>query len=184
MARKLTQREIRVLIIGAVAAVAIVALKFGLDGLDRWREVRTSLKSARTKLDEVVIDETKQAGLLSIVPVLEMPQLEEKQKFLFRDRLHEQLKKAGIKTEPLTILAGRKKAGLPYKILRIKCSGKCKFEQLLDFLAVLPENPYLVGIEELRLDCDATKPADKRKEVEIDLTVSTFVQLPKAERSK
>jgi len=184
MARKLTQRDRRVLLIGAVAAVAIVALKFGLDGLDRWRKVRTSLESARTKLDDVVIDETKQAGLRSIVPVLEMPELEEKQKFLFRDRLHEQLKKAGIKTEPLTILAGRKKAGLPYKILRIKCSGKCKFEQLLDFLAVLQENPYLVGIEELRLDCDATKPADKRKEVEIDLTVSAFVQLPKAERSK
>ena len=110
MAIKLTQRDRRVLLIGAVAAVAIVALHFGLDGLDRWREVQTSLKSARTKLDDVVIDETKQAGLRSIVPVLEMPELEEKQKFLFRDRLHEQLKKAGIKTEPLTILAGRKKA--------------------------------------------------------------------------
>ena len=183
MARKLTQRDRRVLLIGIVAAVAIVALHFGLDGLDRWREVQTSLKSARTKLDDVAIDETKQAGLRSIVPVLEMPELEEKQKFLFRDRLHEQLKKAGIKTEPLTILAGRKKAGLPYKILRIKCSGKCKFEQLLDFLAGLPENPYLVGIEELRLDCDATKPADKRKEVKIDLTVSAFVQSPKAGRS-
>lgn len=184
MAKKLTQRDRRVLLIGAVAAVAILALKFGLDGLDRWREVRTSLKSARAKLDEVVIDERKQAGLLSIVPVLEMPQLEEKQKFLFRDRLHEQLKKAGIKTEPLTILAARKKAGIPYKILRIKCTGKGRFEQLLDFLAALPENPYLVGIEELRFDCDATKRADQRKEVEIEMTVSTFVQLPKAERSK
>ena len=184
MARKLTQREVRTLIIGAVAAVAIVALTFGLDGLDRWKDVRTSLTSARAKLDEVVVDETKQAGLLSIVPVVEMPQLEEKQKFLFRERLHEQLKKAGIKTEPLTILGGRKKAGIPYKVLRIKCSGKCKFEQLLDFLAVLQENPYLVGIEELRVDCDATQPADKRKEVKIDLVVSTFVQLPKAEQSK
>jgi len=184
MARKLTQREVRILIFGAVAGVAIVALNFGLDGLDRWKKVRTSLASARAKLDDVVIDETKQAGLLSIVPVVETPQLEEKQKFLFRERLHEQLKKAGIKTEPLTILSGRKKAGIPYKVLRIKCSGKCKFEQLLDFLAAVQENPYLVGIEELRVDCDATKPADNRKEVEIDLTVSTFAQLPPALRPK
>jgi len=172
------------LIFGAIAAVAIVALKFGLDGLDRWHAVRTSLNAAREKLDDITIDETKQAGLLSIVPVAEMPALEEKQKFLFRDRLHEQLKKAGIKTEPLTILASRKKAGIPYKVLRVKCSGKCQFEQLLDFLAALPENPYLVGIEELRVDCDATQPPDKRKEVEIDLTVSTFAAVPKAPSGK
>lgn len=183
MARQLTQREKRILVIGLLSAVAILALNFGLDGLDRWRAARASLQSARDKLDDVVIDEAKQAGLLSIVPALEMPQLEEKQKFLFRDRLHEQLKKAGIKTEPLTILSSRRKAGIPYKIMRIKCAGKCKFEQLLDFLAALPENPYLVGIEELRVNCDATQPADKRKEIEIDLTVSTFVQLPKAQRA-
>jgi hypothetical protein len=184
MARGLTQREKRILIIGALSAVAILGLNFGLKGLDRWHEVRASLKSARKKLNEVAIDETKQAGLLSIVPVLEMPELEEQQKFLFRDRLHEQLKKAGIKTEPLTILTSRKKSTIPYKIMRIKCAGKCKFEQLLDFLAALPENPYLVGVEELRIDCDSKQPAEKRKEVEIELTVSTFVKLPKAERAK
>ncbi len=178
MARQLTQREIRMLIIGAIAAIGIVALKFGLDGLDRWEAVRRSLDSARAKMDDVVVDETKQAGLLSIVPVAEMPELEEKQKFLFRECLHEQLKKAGIKTEPLTILSSRKKSGVPYKVLRIQCSGKCQFTQLLDFLAALPENPYLVGVEELRIDCDASKPADQRQEVEIELTVSTFAKTP------
>jgi len=184
MARKLTQREIRILLIGAISAVAILAFNFGLDGLDHWRQVRASLKSARDKLKEVAVDETKQAGLLSIVPVAAMPQLEEKQKFLFRDRLHEQLKKAGIKPEPLAILAARRKSGLPYKVLRIKCRGKCQFNQLLDFLATLPENPYLVGIEELRIECDTKQPADKRKEVEIDLTVSAFVQPDRAEPVK
>lgn len=184
MARKLTEREIRILIIGFLSAIAIVALKFGLDGYDRWQKVRTSLRLHRDKLSEVVIDETKQAGLLSIVPVAETPQLEERQKFLFRDHLHEQLKKAGIKTEPLTILAARKKVGFPYKILRIKCRGKCKFEQLLDFLATLQENPYLVGIEELRLECDAKQPAEKRKNIEIDLTVSTLVQSPTVAQAK
>ena len=178
MARKLTEREIRILIIGLLSAVAIVALKFGLDGYDYWLEVRRSLQSHRTKLKDVVIDETKQAGLLSIVPVAETPQVEEKQKFLFRDRLHEQLKKAGIKTEPLTILAARKKLGLPYKVLRIRCRGKCKFDQMLNFLAAVQENEYLVGIEELRLECDAKQPAEKRKDVEIDLAVSTFVKSP------
>ena len=184
MARKLTQREKRILMIGALSAGVILVLHFGLDGLDHWRTVRASLKSARDKLKEVAVDETKQAGLLSIVPVAETPQLEEKQKFLFRDRLHEQLKKAKIKPEPLAILAARRKAGLPYKVLRIKCRGKCQFNQLLDFLATLPENPYLVGIEELRIECDTKQPADKRKDVVVDLTVSAFVQPTQAKPAK
>ncbi len=172
------------IVIGLISAVAIVALHFGLEGKDRWDKVRKSLQEHRKKLQEVAIDEQKLAGLLSIVPVAEAPVLEEEQKFLFRDRLHEQLKKAGIKTEPLTILAARKKSNFPYKILRIRCRGKCKFEQLLSFLATSRENPYLVGIEELRIECDTKKPPEQRKDVDIDLTVSTFVKLPELKPKK
>ena len=113
-----------------------------------------------------------------MVPVFETPQAEEKQKFLFRDKLHEQLKKAGINTEPLQFLPVRKPEGVSYKVLKIKCKGKCKFDQLLDFLANLKENPYLVGVEELQIQCDTKEPPEKRKdkEIEIDLTVSTFVK--------
>ena len=64
----------------------------------------------------------------------------------------------------------------PYRVLRIKCKGKCKFDQLLDFLAALKENPYLVGVEELRIECDSKQPPDKRQDIEVDLTVSTFVK--------
>ena len=51
-------------------------------------------------------------------------------------------------------------------------------DQLLDFLSNLNENPYLVGVEELRIQCDTKEPPEKRKdkEIEIDLTVSTFVK--------
>ncbi len=178
MARKLTQRETRTLIIGAISVVAILAFTYGTKGFDHWQKIRASLKSTRAKLKEVAVDQTKQAGLLSIVPVAELPKPEDQQKFLFRDKLYEQLKKAGIKTEPLTIVPSRRKVDLPYRVLLVKCKGKCKFEQLLDFLAALNENPYLVGIEELRFQCDMKQPPDKRKEVEIDLTVSTFVKSP------
>jgi hypothetical protein len=60
--------------------------------------------------------------------------------------------------------------------LKVKCKGKCKFDQLLDFLAGLKENPYLVGVEELRVTCDTKVPPEKRNQVEIDLTVSTFAK--------
>jgi succinate dehydrogenase flavin-adding protein (antitoxin of CptAB toxin-antitoxin module) len=43
---------------------------------------------------------------------------------------------------------------------------------VLDFLAQLNENPYLVGIEELKIKCDPKK----RGEVELDLTVSSFAK--------
>lgn len=175
MARKLNQREKRVILIGAVAAVGILLLTFGADWLAGWRQARATLARARNKIREVEGDRTRQAGLLALVPVLELPQPEESQKFLFRDKLHEQLKKAGIKTEPLQILPARKNRNLPYGVLKVKCRGKCQFHQLLEFLAAVQENPYLVGVEELRIQCDTKQPPDKRKEVEINLTVSTFV---------
>ena len=176
MARRLTPREIRVVQIGVIAVIAIPAFTFGTKWLDDWRQVRTSLAQSQDKLKGLEINEARQAGLLSIVPVLELPEEEEVQKLLFRDKLHEQLKKAGINTEPLQFLAVRKTRDVPHKVLKIQCKGKCKFDQFLSFLAGLRENPYLVGIEELRIECDTKQPPDKRQEVDIALTVSTFVK--------
>jgi hypothetical protein len=176
MARKLTSREKRMLQLGAVSAVAILVFTFGPKWLGGWSEARAALATARGRLGEVKADRARKAGLSAIVPVFETPQPEEKQMVLFRDRLHEQLKKAGVNTEPLQVIATRKIVGLPYKSLKIKCKGKCKFDQLLDFLAVLRENPYLVAVEELKVQCDMKGPPEKRKQVEIDLTVSTFVK--------
>ena len=84
MARRLNEREKRLIVIGAISVVAILTLTYGLDGLGHWKQVRASLRSARAQLDEVAIDKKEQAGLLSMVPVAERPQLEEKQGFLFR----------------------------------------------------------------------------------------------------
>ncbi|OHB68214.1 MAG: hypothetical protein A2Y77_18410 [Planctomycetes bacterium RBG_13_62_9] len=178
--KKLNQQEKRMVVIGAVLIVAIPVFTYGTTGMGRWSKSRSDLAAARQKLAGLETDETRQAGLIALVPVFEDPQPEEKQKFLFRDKLHEQLKKAGINTEPLQFVPGKKTtvAGVAYKALRIKCRGKCKFEQMLDFLANLKENPYLIGVEELRIQCDAKEPAEKRKdkEVQIDLVVSTFVR--------
>jgi hypothetical protein len=44
---------------------------------------------------------------------------------------------------------------------------------VLDLLARLNENPYLIGIEEFKIKVDPKK----RHEVEFDLTVSTFAKL-------
>jgi len=176
MTRKLTPRELRVVQMGAVVLIAIPAFTFGPGWLADWRKVRESVAKSETQLKDLEMDDAKQAGLFAIVPVCEVPQPEETQKFLFRDKLHEQLKKAGINSEPLQILASRKVGSLPYKALKIQCNGKCKLDQLLEFLAGLRENPYLVGVEELSIECDSKQPPDKRQEVQIKLIVSTFVK--------
>jgi hypothetical protein len=172
MLDRLSQREKRTIKIGAACAAVILVMMFGAEWFDRWAQVKTSLRQMKAKLDLIDVDEATQAGLMSIVPAFEMPQSEEKQQFLFRDKFNEQLKKAGIKSEPLQTLPIGRAQQAGYKLLRLKSTGKGKFGQVLDLLAGLKENPYLVGIEEMRIQCDPKK----REEVELELTVSTFVK--------
>ena len=172
MIEKLSQRDIRILKIGAVCVAAILVFVFASELLGRWAEARASLAEVKNKLELIDVDKAKKAGLLSIVPVFEMPEKEETQRFLFRDKLNEQLKKAGIKNQPLQVASIGKSGQSGYRLLRLKCSAKCRFTQVLDLLADLKDNPYLVGVEELRIRCDSKKP----QEVDLDLTVSTFVK--------
>jgi hypothetical protein len=172
MIEKLSKKDIRALKLGAVGAAAIIVFLFGSAGHARWAKAKANAAVLRTKLDTIDVDKAKQAGLLSVVPVLEMPQVEDEQKFLFRDKLSEQLRKAGIRNKPLELQTGRKSPLPGYKLLLVKCSATCQFTQVLDFLARLNENPYLVGIEEFKIKCDPKK----RGQVELDFTASTFAK--------
>lgn len=179
MMEGLSQRDIRALKIGAVCLAAVLVFVFATKWLGHWHRVRQSLAAARAELKVINPSAAKQKGLLSKVPVFEMPRSEEQQKFLFRNKFNEQLKKAGIKSKPLQTLATGRSAADGYKLLRLKCSGKVKFGQVLDLLASLNKNPYLVGIEQMQIRCGPKKPSEKRQEVELDLTVSTFVESSK-----
>jgi hypothetical protein len=172
MIEKLSQKDIRILKIGAVCIVAIPLFVFASDWLTHWANVRKDIAQLENQLELIDMEKAKQAGLMSIVPVFTMPEEEEVQKFLFIDKLTEQLKNAGIKNTPLQVSSVGKSGQAGYKLLRLKCSAKCRFTQVLDLFATLKENPYLVGVEELRIRCDQKKP----QEVEMDLTVSTFVK--------
>ena len=170
--RRLNQKEKRTLKFGVVCAVAIVMFSFATKLHGIWKQRRNETAGINNLLENIDVSDAKQAGLMSIVPVFEMPEKEETQKFLFREKFNEQLKKAGIKSEPLQILPAPKSPVAGYKLLRLKCSAKCKFGQALDLLANMKENPYLVGIEEFKIECDQKK----RQDVKLDITVSTFVK--------
>ena len=144
---------------------------YGTKGIDRWNKNRSSLTAAKKKLGEVETDKAKLAGLMALVPVFESPKPEEKQKTLFREKLYEQLKKAGINTEPPAAAAreeDRRSAASRYQVLKIKCKGKCKFDQLLDFLANLKENPYSWAWKSCRSGCDTKEPPEKRKDKDVE----------------
>jgi hypothetical protein len=170
--RSLNQREKRTLKFGAVCAVIILVFAFGTEGLDIWKKSRSSQAKITDSLKAINVKDAERVKLMSIVPVFEMPEKEEKQKFLFRDKFNEQLKNAGIKSEPLQVLPTKNSRVDGYKLLCLKCSAKCSLRQALDLLANLKENPYLVGIEELKIECDQKK----RQDVKLDLTISTFVK--------
>jgi hypothetical protein len=172
MLERLSDRDKRAMKIGLICAAGVAAFVFGTKWVGHWRQARRSLAEINAKLEIIGVDKTRQTALASIVPVFEMPQKEETQKFLFRNKLNEQLKQAGINSKPLQVLPAGKPRQDGYRMLRLKCSAKCKFGQVLDFLARLNENPYLVGVEEMRLRCDAKN----REDVELDLTVSTFIR--------
>ncbi|MHC4123145.1 MAG: hypothetical protein ACYSSI_06175 [Planctomycetota bacterium] len=175
MLKKLSQKDKQALKKGAISIAVILLIAVSLSWVARWAEVRSSLDTAKKELEILSPSKAKLQGLKSIVPVFKMPETQEQQKILFRDEFNKQLKKAGIKSEPLQIMSAARASGLGlsrYKLLRLKCKAKCKFVQALDLLADLNRNPYLFGIEEIKMTCDEKK----RQEVELDIMVSTLVR--------
>ena len=168
----LGDKDKRALKIGAAAAVLILVYSFGSGWVDKWAGVRKDYKELEKKLASAGSGGIKQEGLRDVVPVFELPAAEDEQQFLFRDKLNEQLKKCGIKSKPLEIVAS-KKGKVGYRLLYLKCSSdKCKFDNMLELLAELKGNEFMVGVEEFEFKCGKKK----REEVEMKLTVSTFVR--------
>jgi hypothetical protein len=170
---KLSEKEKRAVKLGVLSTVAIILFHYGSDWFAHWEQIRIEGSVLKSKLETIDVGEAKQKGLLALVPTFEKPLEQEEQQFLFRDAFNEQLKKAGIKNEPLQIQANRRSPLTGYKSLHLVCKAKCKFSQALDLLAKLNENPYLVGVEEFKIKVDPKK----RTEVELNLTVSTLTKI-------
>jgi len=173
MLEKINEKDKRALKIGAVCIAAIMVFLLAKSWIDHWSQIRTDLAELRNDLAFINPPEAKYQGLKMIVPVFEMPQNEKDQAFLFRDSFGKQLKDAGIKAGPLQFLPTIKSRVSPgYKLRRLRYKGKCQFAQMLDLLAGLKKNPYLVTIEEFELKCDQKN----RQDIELDLVVSAFAR--------
>jgi len=172
----MSPRDIRALKLGAAAAAAILLFVGVTEWVGYWRGIRSSLAEAKSQVELLSPDQAKRQGMRSIVPVFEFPQPEAVQKYVFRDKVNEQLKEAQIKSKPLELMGPRKsKLTDSYDVLLIRCSGEGKFGGALDLLATMKANPYLLSVEELHIKCDEKDP----QKVELEIAASSLVKKDK-----
>ena len=178
--QKLTTRDKRTIRFGLIAVVVILAYFVLLEPfIVDWHNTRSKLSIQRKGLQDVLAlagsGSAKQAGLTAVVPVLEMPQEEKTQIRLFRDKFNEQLKSKKINVKSLKFLPAKTAdASNVYGQKILECRGTCSYSQAVDLLAILDQNPYLVGIEQFQLKCGNKD----RNQMDLLLTVSTFFKKP------
>lgn len=171
-----TQRNRRALIVGAVAAGVILLLTYGLTP---WLELRRQIARQQEILAKAAHDDSptvqvRRLRLAQAVPAFEMPAEEDQQRLRFLKSLTAALKDAGLNLPEMPRYKAQTlpQSDLDVKLLSLECQGQCKLEQAFDVLARLYENPYIVSVEQMALECDS----DDRDTWRLSLTLSTFVQ--------
>jgi hypothetical protein len=172
---KLSEKDKKTLKMGGIAAVVILVLMLTMQGYGSWNKNKDEYNELINDLNKVNLTDSMRNTQISNVPKFQMPQTQQTQKTLFRDELDGLFDELRITTaEPWQDLETKTRAvpGVPagYDILQLKCSGSCRFEQILDLLAGLKNNPYLAGIEELNIQCEPQNP----QQATFSITVSTF----------
>ena len=179
MNKVVSEHDRRVLVIGGGCVVLIML--FGLvvgPWLDGWSQMRAQLAAVEGKFERAGLGDSaavraKQAALIAKVPAFELPVSLQQQRLLFERRVDKQLKAAGLTVKSIQY-AGKPKVDpqAGYKMLKLNCRGaKCNWGQLLDLLAGLDENLYLVSVEDIQIRCNQ----QNRNEIElVSLTLSSY----------
>ena len=171
---RLSDKERRMVRIGAICVAAILVGAVVPKWWGHWSKIRTQIRDNQTLLDQATKGEFNPAGLAALVPVFEMPKDMEAQKVLFRDEVNRQLNQARMPSAPLQIEPVGKQMVGKYTRLNLKYKGTCRFDQLLDFLALLKNNKYYAGVEELVLKADPKRSPQERQSLEVEMTISTL----------
>ena len=174
MLEKLSQKDKRALRLGILGIATFILIYIAMSGIGRWVTVRGNISTSKSQLAFLASakpgEEIKQ-----ILPVLKIPQNEEAQKNLFRTEFNNQMNRSGLKAQPIKVTTAAKSPHAGYRMLYLECKAKGNFDQLLDLLADLNRNPYLVGIEKLVITKSDVKNQQSR-DVNIEIKVSSFVK--------
>ncbi len=152
---KINQKNKKTIKIGIIGIVIVLLAMFFLDWIQNWKDLRQSIRNTKQQLETLATADEKMEALKMKVPAVAVPQKEQKQLFVFRDALNRQLSQARISVQPFKVSTVAKSARPEYQYLYLQCSGSSTFENVLNFLADLKTNPYLVAIDELVI----SKPA-------------------------
>jgi hypothetical protein len=179
MFENLTERDGKFLRYGAIAAGVILAHSFIVSPfLDSWSQIRDDIRTQRQKIATLAgkndpQSELQKAALFSIVPVVVSPESENLHRIHFQKRIYTQVSSVGVRVKSVQFITGDKyRPDVGFKQQKLQVRGTCNFGQLLDLLAILYQNPLLVGIDDLQITADQKNPQD----MELVLTVSTFVK--------
>jgi len=169
MLNNLNEKDKRTIKLGGIGAAALIVLIFGAQGYSNWSNKKTDYSIKSRNLESLNITETAHARMLSAVPNFVMPKDEQTQKTDFRDSLSTLFDELGIRTaDPLQEVAASKSKPLSgYGLLCLRTKGTCRFEQILNLLAALKNNPYLVGVEEFNFQCDPQNPQQVTFSIEL-----------------
>lgn len=168
---QISRKDKRALMLGLAAILAILLFMVLDPVFGKWSSARTetaaNIRTIQNAAD--VGGKTRIKGILSVVPVFEMPKDRQDQMMLFSNKINEQFKQSGINPTNLQYVNIIK---TKEKTLQLQCKALCQINQALDFLLKLKQNPCYVGIDQLNLKVDEKD----RNKVDFTLTISTFTK--------
>ncbi len=174
MFEKLSDKDKQTLKKGSIALAVIAVLLVGMKVYGDWNNKTLEYKSIDSALEKLDISDNVFTKTLNAVPIFLMPKDEQSQKEEFRNSLDQLFDDLRITTETWQEVTAKTNAvtGLAgYGYLKLKTSGTCRFDQILDLLSSLKGNPYVFSVEELNLETD---PQNVRQ-VKFIITLSTLV---------
>lgn len=178
MLEKLNPKEKRTVLTSLTLCAVILVYFLLIEPLSKdWRTVRQQLRAAREKAALLQLDPKspqthQQKRLMELVPVLEMPKPSDRQGPLLQETFTSQLRKVGLISRRMQLVRGRPLRNDPpgYVVLNLTAQGSGQYEQILNLLADLPQNPYCVGVQKCLL-----KPDQKeRQKLEWEITIFTY----------
>ncbi len=184
MLEKLNEKDQKTLKMGGLAVLVLAVAITGYLGYNHWTAQNKLTKKLNADFKKLVMNESAYKKLLSEVPVFQPPEDDSTQKTKFRDFLDQQFERRRITTEAwVEVTAGnaiRPPAGYGVLSLKTSSKGTVSFQNILNLLADLKENPYYAGIEELKITCDQQNP----QLATLSIVLATFTDNRNIKRAK
>ncbi len=184
MLEKLNEKDQKTLKTGGLAVLVLAVVVTGYMGYNHWTAQNKQKKKLNADFKKLVMNESAYKKLLAEVPVFQAPEDDSAQKTKFRDYLDTQFQRNNITTEAWVEVTAsnaiRPPAGYGALSLKTSSKGTVRFQNILNLLAALKENPYYVGIEELKITCDQQNP----QLATLNIVLATFTDNRNIKRAK